>query len=93
VSTETAFDPGRPYRLAPNVSLRPEPFGALVYDFGTRKLSFLKTRLLVRVVRELAEAPDARSALDAAEVPESQRQRYMDALAGLLSAGTIESRG
>ena len=31
------------WRLADSVALRPEPFGALAYHFGTRKLSFLKT--------------------------------------------------
>jgi putative mycofactocin binding protein MftB len=93
VSTERAgFDPGLPYRLSPSVSLRPEPFGALAYDFHSRRLSFLKTLPLVRVVRELSEQPDAHSALAAADVPESDRGRYLQALAGLLSAGTIEAR-
>ena len=31
-----------PWRLDDAVSLRPEPFGALAYHFGTRRLSFLK---------------------------------------------------
>ena len=31
------------WRLDGSVALRPEPFGALAYHFGTRKLSFLKT--------------------------------------------------
>ncbi|MFC4000519.1 mycofactocin biosynthesis chaperone MftB [Prauserella oleivorans] len=92
MSTEL-FDPDRPYRLSPSVALRPEPFGALVYDFTTRKLSFLKTRLLVDVVHALADAPDARAALASAEVPEAEHARYLDALAGLVSAGTIEVRG
>jgi putative mycofactocin binding protein MftB len=97
VSTEDGgaagrFDPGRPYRLSPTVSLRPEPFGALVYDFATRRLSFLKTPELVRVVGALAEHPDVPSTLDAAGVPAEQRTRYTAALAGLLSAGTIQAR-
>lgn len=86
------FDPDRPYRLAATVSLRPEPFGALVYDFHTRRLSFLKTLPLVRVVEELANRPDATSALVAADVPAAEHARYLDALAGLLAAGTIEHR-
>ncbi|OLT44591.1 mycofactocin system protein MftB [Saccharomonospora sp. CUA-673] len=92
-SNTEAFAPDRPYRLSPSVALRPEPFGALVYDFTTRKLSFLKTRLLVDVVRALDEAPDARQALAAAEVPDAEHDRYLSALAGLASAGTIEDRG
>ncbi|KID30967.1 mycofactocin biosynthesis chaperone MftB [Prauserella rugosa] len=92
MSTEV-FAPDRPYRLSPSVALRPEPFGALVYDFTTRKLSFLKTRLLVDVVRALEDASDARDALRSAEVPADDHDRYLDALAGLASAGTIEVRG
>ena len=46
-----AFDLHRAYRLNPAASLRPEPFGAMVYHFGNRRLSFLKTRQLVTVVR------------------------------------------
>lgn len=86
------FDADRPYRLTPSVSLRPEPFGALVYDFSTRRLSFLKTLALVRVVRELEHQPDVREALAAAEVPASEHERYLDALGGLAAAGTIQPR-
>ncbi|MGD0395120.1 MAG: mycofactocin biosynthesis chaperone MftB, partial [Acidimicrobiales bacterium] len=34
----TRFDPSRPWTLHPQVSLRPEAFGALAYHFGTRRL-------------------------------------------------------
>ena len=38
-------------RLAvhPQVAVRPEPFGALAYHYGNRKLVFLKHRDMVRV--------------------------------------------
>ena len=42
------------------MALRPEPFGALVYHFGTRKLSFLKSKPLVTVVEALADHPERR---------------------------------
>ncbi|MGK2869444.1 MAG: mycofactocin biosynthesis chaperone MftB, partial [Mycobacterium sp.] len=32
-----AFDPDRGWRLHHQVAVRPEPFGALLYHFGTRK--------------------------------------------------------
>ena len=86
------FDADRPYRISGSVSVRPESFGALVYDFHTRRLSFLKTRLLVRVVECLADHPDVHGALDAAEVPGPQREQYRKALAGLAKAGTIKPR-
>ena len=87
-----AFDPDRPYRCSPSVALRPEPFGALVYHFGTRKLSFLKTPQLLATVAGLAEHPDVHAALVAAGVEEPQRPAYLRALAGLAESGTIEER-
>ncbi|WP_297618767.1 mycofactocin biosynthesis chaperone MftB [Nocardia sp.] len=93
MSTETApFDPARPYTLAGSVSLRPEEFGALVYNFATRRLSFLKSPLLVAVVRELAQQPDVTTALATAGVPDAEHDRYLRALAGLAEAGTIGPR-
>ncbi|WAL67471.1 mycofactocin biosynthesis chaperone MftB [Amycolatopsis cynarae] len=86
------FEPDQPYRCSPRVALRPEPFGALAYDFGTRRLSFLKTPMLVEVVRGLADQPDVHAALDAAGVPDDQRPSYLKALAGLAETGTIERR-
>ena len=84
------FDPGQPYRCSLSVALRPEPFGALVYHFGTRRLSFLKTPQLVTVVSRLAEHPDVHAALEAAGVDPAQRPAYLRALAGLAENGTIE---
>jgi len=87
-----AFDPELPYRCSPSVALRPEPFGALVYHFGTRKLSFLKTPELVTVVSGLENYPDVHAAIEAAGVVEAQRPAYLKALAGLAANGTILAR-
>lgn len=87
-----AFDPALPYRCSPSVALRPEPFGALVYHFGTRRLSFLKTPELVTVVSGLADHPDVHAAVVAAGVEDSQRPAYLRALAGLAANGTIIAR-
>ena len=57
------FDADRPYELHPAVEVRPEPFGALLYSFKTRRLSFLKDPLLVTLVRALAAASDRRRCL------------------------------
>ena len=86
----SSFDPARGYRCSPSVALRPEPFGALVYHFGTRRLSFLKTPQLVDVVSGLAGQPDVHSCLEAAGVDPAQRGAYLRALAGLADNGTIE---
>ena len=41
------------WRLHPQVAMRPERFGALLYHFGTRRLSFLKDPVLCRVLEGL----------------------------------------
>ena len=66
------FDSTQAWQLNPKVALRPEPFGALLYHFGTRKLSFLKNRTIVEVVQSLDDHPDARSALRAAGIEVTQ---------------------
>jgi mycofactocin biosynthesis protein MftB len=87
-----AMDLDRPWVLYPQVSVRPEPFGALLYHFGTRKLSFLKDRQLLSVVRSLADAPAARAACLAAGVPEADLPRYRRALATLARSSTVGER-
>ena len=91
--TEVAgFDVDQPWRRARSVALRPEPFGALVYHFGNRKLSFLKSKPLVAVVESLADHPSAAAALVACGVPESQWPAYVKALADLARSQMIEPR-
>jgi putative mycofactocin binding protein MftB len=80
------------WALSPSVALRSEPFGALAYHFGNRKLTFLKRPELVAVVRALAEQPDVRSALVDAGVPTSQHRAYVEALCGLAATDMIRPR-
>ena len=80
------------WTLSPSVALRPEPFGALAYHFGNRKLIFLKRPELVAVVRALGEAPDVRAALVAAGVPEASWPAYLAALGGLADSDMIRIR-
>jgi putative mycofactocin binding protein MftB len=86
------FDLHRPYQLNPAVALRPEPFGALAYHFGNRRLSFLKTPRLVTVVRLLESQASAAAALDAAGVSIRERARYAAALAALADSEVIDAR-
>ena len=87
-----AFDLRRAYRLNPAATLRPEPFGALAYHFGNRRLSFLKSQQLVTVVRLLASHDSAADALAAAGVPAQQRAAYTAALATLADSEVIDAR-
>jgi putative mycofactocin binding protein MftB len=80
----------RPWRVSPGVSVRPEPFGALLYHFGTRRLSFLKDLTLLAVVRGLADAPSAHAACTAAGVSEPDLPRYARALATLAETDMLE---
>jgi mycofactocin biosynthesis protein MftB len=80
------------WSLSPSVALRPEPFGALAYHFGNRKLVFLRRHELVAVVQALGDHPDARSALEAAGVPQAQHDAYAMALQGLAARDVIRTR-
>ena len=80
------------WRLSDSVVLRPEPFGALAYDFHTRRLSFLKTPTLVDVVRRLGESSTVGDALTGAGVAERERSAYLLALGALADGGLIEER-
>jgi mycofactocin biosynthesis protein MftB len=87
-----AFDLDLPWMLTDQVSVRPERFGALLYHFGTRRLSFLKDRLLLDVVRGLEAQPSARDALAVAGVRRADLPRYQAALATLASSDMIRLR-
>jgi mycofactocin biosynthesis protein MftB len=91
-ATAVAFNAALPWQRARAVALRPEPFGALVYSFATRKLSFLKSKQLVTVVQTLADHPSAAAAIEASGVPESQQPAYVKALADLARSHMIEER-
>ncbi|HEY3605415.1 MAG TPA: mycofactocin biosynthesis chaperone MftB [Sporichthyaceae bacterium] len=79
-----SFDLDACWRLHPRVSVRPERFGALLYSFDTRKLSFLKTPQLLEVVEALADAPTAREACARAGVADADLPAVSAAL------GTLE---
>jgi putative mycofactocin binding protein MftB len=90
--TPTSFDPGRGWRLHPRVAVRPEPFGALLYHFGTRKLSFLKNRTILTVVQSLADHPDIRAACRAAGVDDAAQAPYLHALGVLVESNMLVPR-
>ena len=85
-------DLDRAYRLGPQVAVRPEPFGALVYDFDSRRLSFLKSRTLLDVVRALEASDSARAACRDAGVPDAELPRYEAALDRLAATRLIVAR-
>jgi len=84
-----AFDPSLGWRLHPQVAVRPEPFGALLYHFGTRKLSFLKNRTILAVIESLDDHADVSSALAAAGVEHDQEAPYLHALSVLVTSNMV----
>lgn len=77
------------WALSPSVALRPEPFGAMAYHFGNRRLTFLKRPEVVRIVRTLGESPTVREALVRTNIPESQWPVYLTALRALAASDMI----
>ncbi len=80
------------YAPAPGVAVRAEVFGALVYDYDTRGLSFLKTPQLRDVVLSLGEHPDVETALCAVGVAQEHWPAYAAALSTLTRSGVLVPR-
>jgi putative mycofactocin binding protein MftB len=87
-----AFDLDSAWGLHAQVAMRPERFGALLYHFGTRRLSFLKNPTLLAVVQSLDEQATARHACAAAGVSETDLASYRSALATLATSHMICER-
>jgi len=77
----------RAYDLDPRVAVRPESFGALLYHFGTRRLSFLKDRRLLEVVQRLDGSTSLDDALSA--VPVQEQDAFRQALTTLQTTGML----
>ena len=78
----------RPHRLAEQVALRPEGFGALAYHFGNRRLTFLTSPGLVRLVESLDGTVPLGEVLDGA-VTERSRPAIEAALLTLVDAEVL----
>ena len=82
----------RAFALHPQVALRPEPFGALAYHYGNRKLIFLKHPDVVRVVRALTDHATVRDALIAAGIAEARWPVFERAVASLVDSEMLGER-
>ncbi len=74
------------------VALRPEPFGALAYHYGNRRLTFLRSPDLVTLVRSLGDHDSVDEALDAQHVEARRRSSFERALASLADSEVIRPR-
>lgn len=82
----------RPLGLHPQVAVRPEPFGALAYHYGNRRLVFLKHPDMVRVARALDEHPSLAAALTACGVAERRWPSFATAFASLIESEVVRER-
>ncbi|MFV0257066.1 MAG: mycofactocin biosynthesis chaperone MftB [Acidimicrobiales bacterium] len=78
------------WRLHEQVALRPEPFGALAYHYGNRKLNFVRSPDLVRVLEQLGNHPDVATALDECAIEPGRRPTFVRALTALAGSEFIE---
>jgi mycofactocin biosynthesis protein MftB len=78
--------------LHPSVSVRPEPFGALLYHFGTRRLSFLKDPRMLALVQELPGQACVRDACTAVGLTDAQVPQYVRALEVLVRTDMLVPR-
>ena len=79
-------------RLHPQVALRPEPFGALAYHYGNRRLVFLKHPDVVSVVKELESSGTVAGALVACGVAEPRWPTFVKALDSLHESDVVCER-
>ena len=78
--------------LHPQVAVRPEPFGALAYHYGNRRLVFLKHPDMVKVARALAQHATLADALAACEIRPQRWPSFAKAFASLLDSEVVRER-
>jgi putative mycofactocin binding protein MftB len=82
----------RPLELHPQVALRPEPFGALAYHYGNRRLVFLKHADMVTVARSLADHPSLAATLEACAIDPRRWPSFAAAFSSLLHSEVVRER-
>jgi putative mycofactocin binding protein MftB len=91
-ATPTAAILSAALELHPQVALRPEPFGALAYHYGNRRLVFLKHPDMVAVARALADHPSLAATLDACGVAPSRWSSFATAFTSLQRSEIVRER-
>jgi putative mycofactocin binding protein MftB len=82
----------RALELHPQVALRPEPFGALAYHYGNRRLVFLKHPDVVAVARQLGEHPSLQATLEACGIAPTRWPAFEQAFTSLESSNIVQER-
>ena len=82
----------RSLELHPQVALRPEPFGALAYHYGNRRLVFLRHADIVAVARCLTEHATLGDALRACRIDERRWPSFLTAFESLITSEVVRER-
>jgi putative mycofactocin binding protein MftB len=82
----------RHLELDEQVALRPEPFGALAYHYGNRKLIFLKHPDVVAVVEALPAHDTLADALQGCGIDERRWPAFQSALESLERSEMLHER-
>ena len=90
--TATASVLDRRLTVHPDVALRPEPFGALAYHSGNRRLIFLKHPDVVALVRSLDDHDTVSDALRAASIDQARWPAFERALGSLIASEMLHDR-
>ena len=80
------------WALSPSVALRAEPFGAMAYDFSTRRLSFLKHPRFVDLLRRLGDHASALDACREAGIDDGELEALGAGLRRLAETGMLVRR-
>ena len=75
--------------LNPQVAIRPEPFGALAYHYGNRRLVFLRHPDVVRVVTSLSDHPTLKAALSANGIDPARWPSFVKAIDSLTASEIV----
>ena len=78
--------------MHPQVALRPEPFGALAYHYGNRRLVFLRHPDIVRVVRNLNQYASLQEALESEHIDAARWPAFVQAISSLTTSEIIRVR-
>lgn len=78
--------------LDPAVSLRPEPFGALAYHHGNRRLVFLKHPDVVAVATRLGEFDSLADTLAGCGIEHSRWASFATAFQSLRESEVVRAR-
>ena len=78
--------------LNPRVALRPEPFGALAYNYANRRLVFLKHPDMVKVANSLAHHDSLRATLEACDIAPERWNSFVTAFESLKSSEVVRER-